>query len=274
MPLGFGRSILSKTAPAAGEVVTDRGYFQSAGSTSDGANGAIIEFTLSKTWNQFTMSFWFKGQTSDFPSDNFASQVRTTGNIYAELINLQDGTPGGTGNIRSFTGWNSANVIHAQSGNITDFDTIYLDDTWHHCLISRDQSTTSHVCKIYLDGTQVATASATGTANPGSSTPYITFNGGANNAGGGSYNDSESTTMQFADLWIDDIYVSDASDFYSSGPRELGSDGTGTGLSQPDIWLTCAGGSFTDGGNGSATLTIRSEGSGSYTQSSTGGPGA
>ena len=273
MPLGFGRSVFTHKA-AAGAAVTDRGYFQSAVSTSDGTDGAIIEFGITKTWNQFTMSFWFKGQTSDFPSDNFASQIRATGNIYAEFINLQDGAPGGTGNIRSYTAWNGANVIHAQSGNITNFDITYLDDTWHHCLISRDQSTTAHVCKIYLDGTQVATDSQTGSANPGSSTPYITFNGGAPNVGGGFYNNSESTTLQFADLWIDDVYVSDVSKFYSSGPVELGSDGTGTGLSQPDIWLTCAGGSFTDGGNASATLTIRSEGTGNYTQSSTGGPGA
>ena len=68
MPLGFGKAILSKSAPAVAAAGT--GYFQSEydGDTAEGAYNLIGDRGAGNLWfrdSSYSVMFWFKGTTAD-----------------------------------------------------------------------------------------------------------------------------------------------------------------------------------------------------------------
>jgi hypothetical protein len=268
MPLGFGRSILSKTAVAAGPT-SESGYFQSSGTNSSGADGAgiVLDSGSSSGYNfnsGFTQSFWFKGTTSNLNNGTIATIARTTypgddgiifniRNIGIEIL-LQDG--------------NNYYLTYYPGG--TTFVDNYLDDDWHH--IAMTMTKTASGRQMYLDGVDVAdptTGNSTATVVAGR---YLGINFSPT-SDSLSYADSNAGTLQLSQLWLHNQTVdldSNLSKFYAGGFVDMGSSGTSSGLSQPLIYIRGQDG-ITNGGS-VGTPYVVSEGSGQFTYSTSGGP--
>lgn len=274
MPLGFARSILTKPAAAAG-----RPYFQSASIVGSGNHaGLLLDGTTSTAYQTFvrnyTIAFWF----------NCSSSQLDTG-TQGRIIDWQGGTSPnfdqnqftvfitGTG-ITIFWIQNTYGTA-SYTVSPTSWSTNYLNSQWHHVMISLSLSSSS-TKQCYIDG---VSQTVSGTDNP-TQTPafgrYASMFYDTNN------NTTYTTVDQYGGklhyLYLDnaalDLSVSsNRTKFYNSGYVDLGTSGTSSGLTQPDIFIYVNSSNvITNGGTMSNTITTAKEGIGSITISATGGP--
>lgn len=274
MPLGFGKSVFTTTAPAAG---ADPGYWQNAGTTSAGANGASLIMDPGSgnffpiNAKEMVGSIWFKGTTSDIDGSAmiFRQLTETDGGFFWEItstgvILFFQETSGGNKGFTSFP---------------ANFSTDYWDDQWHHIAVATDAnpSTGTGDTRLYMDGvSQTVSASDYSSAVAISQHRYGRHNGSDNTTSDtNTYVDSRVSTVQFSQFYMDFTTIdldSNISKFYDGGYVDMGTDGTGSGLTQPDLFMYQTGGSIADGGTLATTISVVNEGTGSYTYSETGGP--
>jgi hypothetical protein len=279
MPLGFAKSTFTHKAAAAAPGL-DLGFFNSEnlGSSANGA-GLLLDAGSGNNYpinnKRMTLSVWIKGTTSDLHTDNkymlFRQLTETDGGFFVQVQNngtecfFQE-TSGGNKGILSFP---------------TNFETDVWDDQWHHLLWYCDTNTSQTASNaFYVDGVSQTLTSDTNYTQTRTITQhrYGKHNSNDNTtADNTDYYDSRSGTVKTSQLWLDFGYNShdtDFSKFYDSGPVDMGTDGTGSGLSQPDIYLYQNSG--TDIQNGGSinpgTVTVINEGTGAYNVSNTGGP--
>lgn len=177
MPIGFGRSILSKTAAAAAEpsrtamnisfvtltggavteISTDQAKFGSSSlhvtATATGDDGGLVVdggTTAIDLSGDFTIEWFMRydnALTTTFPNHKFLDTRVSGDSTLSEhiLIDTNDdtGTPGGPVSLRFFVG------ASAPDHTVADFVADPLD--WQHLAISRTGSTV----EMYLDGTRV-----------------------------------------------------------------------------------------------------------------------
>jgi len=286
MPIGFGKSILTRTTsvPAG---ITDRGYWKGSGTVGSGANGANVIYDRGAAWSwggDSTLSFWFNGSTSDMDSYFNVCQFRLNDHVALNL-NIYKGA---SSNIQGFVKGNSlASKLETFSITVSNFDTTYLNSQWHNLVVSFQTSATTYKSQVYLDGVQLRNSSTTGkTATTASNcSRYMYIGAGSNNVPGGNYeNDPDGAhILKIANFWYDNTFVdltTDISKFYSSGAVELGTQGTTSGLTRPDLYLysSYAGdmvgssGALQNGGDAALT-TIKGvrEGTGNINVSTSGG---
>tara|TARA_Y100001963_G_C6791855_1_gene455976 strand:- start:7078 stop:7947 length:870 start_codon:yes stop_codon:yes gene_type:complete len=289
VPLGIARSVLT-TSAAASASGADRGYWKSNGTVASGSNGAGIVLDFGADWSfagDSTVSVWFKGSTSDMDANaNFGASRANDHMALQHYINK------GTSdyNLNAYVKGNSDNDKFWQANSaVSNFDDNFLDDEWHNITASIRTSTTSFVAQIYLDGTQYDNATSTASAATTASNVSRYFHlqqGSANSPGSGYENDPDGAhTLAVANYFYDDKFydlTSNIDKFYDSGVPAMGTDGTGTGLTQPKIYLYAnaagemvdASGTLTNGGSQSLTITGVREGSGDIVVYTSGGPGA
>lgn len=296
MPLGFGRSILSKTAPAeVGGAVGN--YFYS--STADGSNFATAAFGNNTTaWSdvsEMTWMVWFRGYLD--PADY------ETGDIKGDAVYMP--RFGWTASLSGFyLGWgqgpfDSANTtekrfeFQSKSGQfgsgIWEYPSNALvpwDGAWHQMIFLIDNVNNNH--KLWLDGSEKTTSSDTfATTFDVSSIDWFTFNAYLSNPSPGTGNPTlglvNVNTMDVGPsaVWFSDIDpATNLSKLYDSGNTDgyvdIGSDGTSSGLTQPDVlsWVT-DGGSITQGGSSTATVVEVTQGTATVNKVTDGtGPGS
>lgn len=291
MPLGIARSVLTTTAVVSGGDGADRGYWKSNGSVASGSSGAGVIVDFGADWSfvgDSTVSVWFKGSTSDMDANANFGAARNN-----DHMALQHYMNKGTSiyNLNAYTKCHPSgadNFVQANSA-VPDFDSNFLNDEWHNITASIRSSTTSAIAQIYLDGTQYDNATTTIVATSASNVKrYFHIQQGSNNVPGSVYqNDPDGAhTLAVANYFYDDKFydlTSNIGKFYDSGVPAMGTDGTGTGLTQPKIYLYAnvagemvdASGSLTNGGTATdgSVYGVR-EGSGDVVVYTSGGPGA
>jgi hypothetical protein len=283
MPLGFAKSTFThKAAAAAGAPTFDLGFFNSEnlGSSDNGA-GLLLDAGSGNAWpinnRRMTLSVWIKGTTSDLPTDNkymlFRQLTSTDSGFFVQVQNngtecfFQRASGGGNKGLLCFP---------------TNFETDFWDDEWHHLLWYVDTNSTQTASNaFYVDGVaQTLTSDSNGITAAITQHRYGKHNSNDNTtADNTDYYDSRSGTVKTSQLWLDFGYNSHDTDFtkfYDSGPVDMGTDGTGSGLSQPDIYLyQNSGTNIQNGGSiNPSTVSVINEGTGAYNVSDTGGPTA
>lgn len=272
MPLGFARSTFVHKAAAA--AAPDQGFFQSSGTTSDGANGAGIVFSASgnydfETNDVIVVSVWFKGTSSDFPSGGVGALAKYAPLSGGEGFQIRIKTNG-----IQMLAQDESYGTEERSYSPAGWSTNYLDDNWHHVVMKMSKIASN--AQLFVDGSSVTLSGSTGTVTgtfAADDKVYHNSNPTADNPSG--YYDAHSTTLEYAQLFIstEDIDLStDIAKFYNSGYVDMGTDGTDSGLNQPIIFLHQNTGTFPTNGGSDGTAAVVSEGSGGYTTSSSGGP--
>lgn len=276
MPIGFAKSIFT-TSAAAGQ--QDRGYWFSNGTTSDGTDGAALMIDRTTgDWpinnKAFTLSFWWKGTSSDMPTGtNGATEV-----LRMNTTSQPEGLIGATLRTDGFE------ILYQIDGNNNilfakpaSFETNYLDNQWHHFVIEGNVASPGGSAEVWLDGTSIN--STTSWTLTGTVTEHDRLFHNCNpTVLGISYNDSRSSTISFANIYLkfakDQSVGSNITKFYDSGYVDLGTDGTASGLDQPELYMYVDSGSITNGGSVPASITVTAEGAGDYTFNNSGGPGS
>jgi len=271
----FGRSLLAKGAEA---VAGGLSYFQNSGTTSDGSNGAslVLDRGSGNVWDsntkKITASFWFKGNSSSLPTDGTVKVFRT-------FVSESSGI---SVDIRT-TGIET--VIQDENNNFilqafpANFSTNYLNNAWHHCVVEFGAVSGSTSGRCFLDGIDKETSDTTNTGVSFTNNRFAYVNGQPTETPTSAiYYDSNVSTLQFSEIFVDfskDYNIaSNIANFYSSGYVNMGTDGTASGLAKPDIFLTISGGSIVNNGTVSCSVIEVYEGTGAWTKSTTGGPGA
>lgn len=286
MPLGLARSILSKTAPAAAGM-TDRGYWVSTGTVATGSNAANIVADRGSNWSwggESTFMIWFKGTTAGQDAQASFAHLRLN-NQFPIILNVEKGAGNNiTGFAKNLTDPKSIAFATA----VASFDANYLDNQWHQLVISAKINATTYQCQIYLDGTQIKNTSLSGktAATAGDSSRYMYFGAGADNFPAGGYeNDPDGAHLhQIGMIFYDNSFIdltTNIDKFYDGGGVDLGTDGTASGLAQPDVYLlpdaagNMIGGSGTlqNGGSVSfSSINAVREGTGNIEVFTSGGP--
>jgi hypothetical protein len=196
-------------------------------------------------------------------------------------------TKGASGNIGAGVTGNSTKN-ESFSITVTNFDTLYLNSQWHHVVMSIKTNATTYVSQCYLDGVQLINRSTTGktATTAANSGRFMYIGAGSNNNPGGNYeNDPDGAhKLKIANFWWDNSFVdltTDITKFYNGGAVELGTQGTTSGLTRPDLYIysNAAGdmvgssGTLQTGGDAAVT-TIKGvrEGTGNINVSTSGGP--
>jgi hypothetical protein len=272
MPLGFAKDILAKGAAGGAAVPTS--YFKASGTTSQGANGSALVLdrgsgnTWSSTAKKLTASFWFKGTTSDLPvfNDNAVGTLMRlyTANDEGYAINL---VSAGIDVVIQESSYGNAYFGARPAG----FATTYLDNNWHHCVVEYGAVTGSQNGRCFIDGVDRETTDGTDNITQTiSNNRYMYINSDIGVVPTSAvYRDTQASTIAWSQVWIDfskDYNIaSNLTKFYNSGWVDMGTDGTGSGLTQPDIFLRVSGGAVVNSGTVSSTTVVVSEGSGGFT---------
>lgn len=168
-----------------------------------------------------TVSFWFWTETRDAFNRAWYIDVSSGLDI---LFNI--------------AGTDQMQFLMLQSGNVrnrirTTTTTALQDQAWHHCLIVFDNEA-SGSCKMYIDGVEEGTDIVANAAYD------FEYN---NIVGIGVGQDINSLVNawdgKLAQLWIDNSYQDSITSFYDTTndkAKDLGTDGTATGLGQPLIY--------------------------------------
>ena len=268
----FGRSLLAKSAEA---IVGGLSYFQNSGTTSDGANGAslVLDKGSGNVWpsnaNKITASFWFRGTSASLPAEGVIKVFRTyTGNDEGISVDVRTE---GIETVIQADGDNQ--ILLARPAN---FSTNFLNNAWHHCVLEFEAGVNG---RCFIDGVDRETSDSTVAAGTVSENRFAYVNGQPTETPTSAiYYDANVSTLRFSEIFVDfskDYNIaSNIAKFYSSGYVNMGSNGTASGLAQPDIFLTVSGGSIVNNGTVSCTVVEVYEGTGAWLKSTTGGPGA
>ena len=206
---------------------------------------------------EFTLAFWFKHGPN---TEN------------AQILNLNEGQSGALGNALLFVecykgGWrvgyrDSTNtfrmdMIWSKDKTASPYESAYgngfWDGEWHHMVMSA--TTANPGITLYIDGVQktdwIDNGSRSAAGNKSEFNLFDSFNLISNWDG---YQPGDQSYV--TQLWLDDTAIdlsTNISKFYDNGAVDMGTDGTGSGLSQPLIFHTGDGTDFfTKGGDTSS----------------------
>lgn len=270
----FGRQgILAKSAAAPAGPAVPTSYWFSNGTTSSGANGAslVLDRGSGNIWDinqkKITISFWFKGTTSDLPTGNSNAVMRMLTDTDEGIIVALASTE-----IRCIIqerNYGNANLVTAPA----NFATTYLDDNWHHCVMEYGAISGSQNGRLFLDGVDKETEDGTDNITATiTNNRYMYMNGAPATSAqnNGVYRDNNAGTLEMSQVWLDlskDYNIaSNLSKFYDNGWVDMGTDGTASGLTKPDIFLRVSGGAIVNSGSVSATVVEVAEGTGGWTK--------
>jgi len=217
---------------------------------------------------QITAAFWFKWDSGD------------TGNI--TMFNINQGSSAGVGNGLIFCemyrgryrfgvrdSGNNFRCDFVYSENSNNPETAYGNGLWdgefHHFVVSC--TTSDPGIEFYVDGVDKSSSilELSGRITAGNRSEFNQYDNVNLLI---QWNDAGPDGGHMTQLWIDDSAVSlstNISKFYDGGAVDMGSDGTGSGLSQPLIFHTGYTSDFFNKGGDTATFdyTVSSSGSGS-----------
>ena len=235
MPLGaFRINTLGKTqavaAPATGLTAIDPGTIRIGSST--------ITTKPASDSPQLTLSFWWR-QNSDGSNDH--------------VFNIQSGTsttsfPAGTkllfceiyrGRVRvgSYTYWD-IQVTDTGANPESAFGNGWWDNNWHHFVYS---VSASNVDTLYVDGVDRTSSIYATPPGSGDTVNWSQFNRMSllsNWTGLSDFSGGDITQVFIDNSYYDLSNATTRAKFYDGGAVDMGSDGTGTGLSQPLIFHT------------------------------------
>jgi hypothetical protein len=187
---------------------------------------------------QLTLSFWWR-QNSDGTNDH--------------VFNMQSGTstttfPGGTkllfceiyrGRVRlGSLGYWDIQVTDTGANPESSYGNGWWDNNWHHFVYS---VSASNVDTLYVDGVDRTSSIYATTPGSGDTVNWSTFNrmsllsfwGATSDFSGG-----DITQVFIDNSYYDLSNATTRAKFYDSGAVDMGSDGTGTGLTQPLVFHT------------------------------------
>lgn len=274
MPLGLGKSIITKGAAAAPGTTTP--YWQSTSNVGTGNHAALLlsgtTSTMFSDWNKlFTVSFWFNASSSNLDTGSASRIIDWQGGIsldHNQFTVFLTSTGFTIYWIERFDGTFSYTVSPAS------FSTNYLNSAWHHVVFKLKVS--SPIGKqFYLDG---VSQTVNGTDTSSRTPQYGRYAAvGCDNNSNTSYSADDQYGGKLTQLFIDNIDIdlsANIAKFYNSGYVDLGTQGTTSGLARPRIFVYVdTGGTLQQGGaNTNITLSTIKEGTGSITTSTTGGP--
>ena len=233
------------------------------GLTATDPNGSYYGLSTSITQHNsasdfLTIVFWFKDNGDQNNVEKTFARAENGGNVW--FINYQ----GGRLRIGALNGgWVFDYLIGANNGGSYGSGT-YDDGNWHQLALSFDSSNNQRL--VYVDGADVTGSNFTANQEVYSRQParfdnYTTM---------ALFNEPTGANIpqQFlTQFWIDDTYQDFSSSnvmskFYDSGPVDMGSDGTASGLQRPLIFHTGDTSTIlTNGGTGFA-YTLGSNGTG------------
>lgn len=289
MPLGIARNILTKGATAASRTpMTDRGYWVSTGTVASGANAANVVADRGSQWSwggESTFMTWFKGAAGDMDAEASFAHIR----LFDQMPIVQNITKGTGVNVNGFAKNLTTAKTESWAITVSNFNTTYLDGNWHQLVVSVKINATTYQSQVYLDGVQLRNSSTTGktAATASNSSRYYYFGAGANNSPGGNYeNDPDAAHklkigMVFYDNVFTDLTTNITKFWDNGGGIDLGTDGTASGLTQPDLYIranaagTMISGSGTLQNGGTVALTLIKavrEGTGNIEVFTSGGP--
>jgi hypothetical protein len=152
-----------------------------------------------------------------------------------------------------------------------NFSTTYLDNNWHHCVLEYGAVTGSQNGRCFIDGVDKETSDGTDNITQTiSNNRYMYINSDIGLVPtSATYRDTNATTIAWSQVFIDfskDYNIaSNLSKFYNSGWVDMGTDGTGSGLTKPDVFLRVSSGAVVNSGSVSSTTVVVSEGTGGFT---------
>lgn len=255
MPLGFAKSILSTSAPAAAGGLD--GYWYPQGSISSDTLSIVQWGDSSSTTAPFstlgdcTVAFWLRGFSSECASASDTTILRHGWSPTLEGINIQ-----WTNSFQDiqFQYKNGATVNYVSGSTFAGI----TQGAWYHiCMVvDIDNSANS---KLYVNGVDQATSATTGSSKSVSNVYIASLQDITRNT----------TTLEtinqnywdMAQFVFYDSVVDDITKFYNSGFVNLGTDGTASGLSQPPIYIYVdEAGALQQGGSNSASVFNSSKG--------------
>lgn len=295
MPIGFAKSIFSRSAVAAAagqgysrgtagtDAVTDYGYYKIQ------PNAGAVDLSQSNEWSLIS---WFRLIPSDFQAGKeymMPWQIEAGGTRYIEIRFQYHNDGGGDDNDHSIIcNFNNGSQIKFfgsyASGNDyftpTSFANDVVDGSWH-CLMVRGSATAANR-QIYLDGANIL--KTTDTNITAGTTPLdaatLDFNmstfTGAFPAAGANF---DIGPTWFYDTAVDFSNSTNRGYYYNAGNTDGyvdgGTDGTAGGATQPDLYLYNTGTGLVNGGTCTPTISQVTSGSGTVTDfDSTNGPGS
>lgn len=177
---------------------------------------------------QFTMSIWMN--TADTSPRSVGFGLRHSGTrLIAGPFLYNSGSLQTNATFRAYVQSISQTLDRTSSES-----DLYAVDEWHHYVYSVDLTTDDRNI-AYLDGQALTMPGFSASVFPtdiGWSNITSFFVHGYNAA-------NRTNTIRVAQLWIDNSYIdlsTNISKFYDNGPVDMGTDGTGSGLSQPLIY--------------------------------------
>jgi hypothetical protein len=235
--------------------------------------------------NNFTASVWFRGTSADMESTlpgatevtYLVSNNKGAGagpGAFLVILESADASQGARIQANLYQGGGAQSMV-AQPTSSASFDATYLDNAWHHVFVqirgnlTGDASTNQN--KIYLDGVDKTTTAWTGTSGSAGTTVVA-----AKTSFAGDSTNLRETNLDIADCWVDfgtsTDFRSNIGYWYGTGHVDQGSDGTGGGAPQPNIWIHESGGSVVNGGATAGTVATEGDGSGVVTVYEADGP--
>ena len=295
MPLGFGRSILSKPIVAAAG--GGAGYaFADNGAINSGNKATYIPYYASGPFantTAFSIVIWFRIKSTTEVDSPGTRPFQVANNNGSNFFTWTIATSPNDSYVNMFT--QSKNNLVFLKGNTTDpatWQAFCMDGAWHCLMASMDVADVTDTTKnnAFIDDTNVGSING-GNANKAaasfSETNYVNLrnNGATDNSIGYAASFESGEFFEFGPVWVYDS----STDFTSSANRayyynasntdgfvDPGTDGESGGAPTPEVFLYHDGTNLLDGGP--ATLTdenIETQGTGSIRViSNTAGPGS
>ena len=295
MPLGFGRSILSKPAVAAAPSGVGN-YYHSSTATNNSVFAAPVFGNNTTAWSdtdEMTWMVWFRGylagdyETGDVKGDScYMPRFGWTPSLDGFYMGWGQG-PFDSGNSTEarFELQSKSNLYGNAIWGYPSNALVPWDGAWHQMIFLIDNANNNH--RLWLDGSEKTTSDGFSTAFDVSTIDWFCFNGYVSNPSPGTGNPTLGTvnanTVDIGPsaVWFSDIDpATNLSAMYDSGNTDgyvdMGSDGTASGLTQPDVWSWITdGGTVTQGGASTATVVELSVGGATLTKVTDGtGPGS
>ena len=204
----------------------------------------------SGTSADFTFAFWLKNLAET--DTGTLARIEGPG---TDIIFINNNTA--TGKLRFGVldgGWDIDLTI--------DISDIQGDNNWHHFVYSRDGSASTH--HWYVDGSSRTITVGSSRNNYGAVISFGTYQDVfilSETNGGGNLCDTPITQLFIADEYYNITVAGTLDKFYDGGAVDMGTDGTSSGLNQPELFFTGDTSTFnTNGGSLSISMTTNGTG--------------
>ena len=294
MPLGFGKSIFSRSAPAAPATTPAFAFYGHSRSVTSAAQASYNVTMTNRFADSSALSFVMWLRLQDHTTEIEGPSI---------LSAYFDSNDTGGGQLRittSFVRMNLYNgsdnqLVYSRNGSYEttqNFQDNFCDGQWHCVMVAMDMNSATNK-KLYIDGEEVTSNNTEGSAPTTASTAtkpdlddvrYValrykpaTFNTSA-------YNAADEFGGDMGPIWIYDSYIdfTDATTrgyYYNAantdGFVDGGTDGTAGGALQPDLYLYHTASTLVNGGSLTNSVNTATTGGGSINViADTDGPGS